>query len=69
MSRVLTALEVLGEETITGGSLRVSGSSIQWLGNDGSLVYVDFQRPLIDVLTSGGSASATVRARSGGRGF
>ena len=61
-SRVLKVLEAY---EVSGGRLSVSGTSIQWVGNDGSSFYIDFGRPLIDVLQHGGSASAIVRTRGG----
>jgi hypothetical protein len=62
-SRVLKALKEYGD-ILTSGSLRVSGTQIQWIGNDGSMFYLSLQTPLIDLLQHGGSSSASIRTRS-----
>ena len=63
MSRVLTILQEM--DKITGGMVRVSGSQIQYIGNDGSLLIMDFRQNILDLLR-GGTSSVVVRSREGG---
>jgi hypothetical protein len=60
MSRVLGVLKEY--DRITGGVIRVTGDQIQFVGNDGSLFYIDFDTQILNLL-KGGSTSVTIRSR------
>lgn len=56
-------LKILNEyDRISGGVIRVTGNQIQFIGNDGSLFYIDFNTNILDLLR-GGSSSVTIRSR------
>ena len=51
MSRVIETLDAIKEyDRITGGNISVTYDQIRFVGNDGSLFYIDFARPLLDLL-------------------
>jgi hypothetical protein len=66
MSHVLKTLQVLNEDMFTGGVISVTGDQIQYRGNDGSLFYIDFARPILDLLRGSGYSSSQVSIRSRG---
>ena len=55
-------LKVLDEDTVTGGYITVSGNQIRYIANNGSYVFIDFQRSIADLL-KGDSSAVTVRTR------
>jgi hypothetical protein len=47
MSRVIETLDAIKEyDRITGGNISVTYDQIRFVGNDGSLFYIDFARPI-----------------------
>ena len=60
MSRILDVLNEV--ETITGGIINASPNTIQFVGNNGSLLVITTQRSWIDILR-GASSTVSVRIR------
>jgi hypothetical protein len=61
MSHVLKILKEY--ESITGGRLSVSGNQVQFIANNGSYIYIDFDKQIADIMR-GASSGATVRIRT-----
>jgi hypothetical protein len=64
MSRVIETLDAIKEyDRISGGNISVTHDQIRFVGNDGSLFYIDFARPILDLLRGGGSSTVSIRSR------